>query len=170
MRCRSALGCGSGTECADVGGCAIDRHGTALPAATLTLCEASDAILFGSVGGPQWESLPPDQQPERASLLPLRRQFNLFCNLRPGGFSKASPPQARSPHIVGDGFDILCVRELTGDIYFGRPRGREGSGPEERAFDTMDYRRREIERIARAAFRWPGPAAEARPPSTRPTC
>jgi len=142
-----------GTEFADVGGGAIDRHGTALPAATLTLCEASDAILFGSVGGPKWESLPPDQQPERASLLPLRRRFNLFCNLRPArifkGLAAASPLK---PQIVGDGFDILCVRELTGDIYFGRPRGREGRGPEERAFDTMDYRRLEIERIARAAF------------------
>jgi len=140
-------------EFADVGGGAIDRHGTALPAATVTLCEGSDAILFGSVGGPQWESLPPDQQPERASLLPLRRRFNLFCNLRPArifkGLAAASPLK---PQIVGDGFDILCVRELTGDIYFGRPRGREGSGPEERAFDTMDYRRLEIERIARAAF------------------
>ena len=88
MRCRSALGCRSVTEFADVGGGAIDRHGAALPAATLALCEASDAILFGSVGGPKWESLPPDQQPERASLLPLRRRFNLFCNLRPARIFK----------------------------------------------------------------------------------
>jgi 3-isopropylmalate dehydrogenase len=138
---------------ADVGGRAIDRCGQALPAETVKLCEASDAILFGSVGGPQWESLPPERQPERASLLPLRWHFNLFCNLRPArvfrSLSSASPLR---PDIVKDGFDILCVRELTGDIYFGRPRGREGQGDEERAFDTMAYRRFEIERIARSAF------------------
>ena len=68
---------------ADVGGCAIDNHGEALPASTLELCTGSDAILFGSVGGPKWESLPPEQQPERAALLPLRKEFELFCNLRP---------------------------------------------------------------------------------------
>ena len=140
-------------EHADVGGCAIDRHGEALPAATLALCEASDAILFGSVGGPKWESLPPAQQPERAALLPLRKHFELFCNFRPAKIFKslaaASPLRA---DIVGDGFDILCVRELTGDIYFGQPKGREGSGPNEKAFDTMVYHRWEIERIARRAF------------------
>jgi 3-isopropylmalate dehydrogenase len=138
---------------ADVGGSAIDRRGEALPEDTLATCEESAAILFGAVGGPKWESLPPERQPERGSLLPLRRHFNLFCNLRPAkiftGLESASPLRA---DIVGDGFDILCVRELTGDIYFGSPRGREGSGPEERAFDTMSYRRLEVERIARAAF------------------
>jgi 3-isopropylmalate dehydrogenase len=117
------------------------------------VCEASDAILFGSVGGPKWESLPPAQQPERAALLPLRKHFELFCNFRPAKIFKslaaASPLRA---DIVGDGFDILCVRELTGDIYFGQPKGREGSGPEEKAYDTMIYHRWEIERIARRAF------------------
>ncbi len=140
-------------EAADVGGCAIDRHGEALPPATLELCRKSDAILFGSVGGPKWESLPPAQQPERAALLPLRKEFDLFCNLRPArvyaSLAGASPLRA---DIVGDGFDLLVVRELTGDIYFGQPKGREGSGPEERAFDTMVYSRREIERITRRAF------------------
>jgi 3-isopropylmalate dehydrogenase len=140
------------TEAA-VGGGAIDRHGEPLPPATLAVCERSDAILFGSVGGPKWESLPPERQPERGSLLPLRGHFNLFCNLRPARvfpiLASASPLK---PEIVQDGFDILCVRELTGDIYFGRPRGREGAGADERAFDTMAYRRFEIERIARAAF------------------
>ena len=72
------------TENALVGGAAIDAHGEALPPATLALCQQSDAILFGSVGGPKWTSLPPAQQPERASLLPLRKTFDLFCNLRPG--------------------------------------------------------------------------------------
>jgi 3-isopropylmalate dehydrogenase len=141
------------TTHADVGGIAIDRHGQALPDDTLRQCEASDAILFGSVGGPRWEGLPPAQQPERGALLPLRKHFNLFCNLRPAkvfpALAAASPLRA---DIVRDGFDILCVRELTGDIYFGQPKGREGSGPDERAFDTMVYTRREIERIARSAF------------------
>ena len=114
---------------ADVGGAAIDRHGAALPDETLKTCESSDAILFGSVGGPKWESLPPAQQPERASLLPLRKHFDLFCNLRPGRLGKAGRPEPAAAGIVGDGFDILCIRELTGDIYFGQPKGRDGSGP-----------------------------------------
>ena len=138
---------------ADVGGIAIDRHGSALPEETLAICEASGAILFGSVGGPKWEHLPPARQPERGALLPLRKHFNLFCNLRPARvFPALAGASPLHPRIVGDGFDILCVRELTGDIYFGQPKGREGSGPDERAFDTMVYTRREIERIARSAF------------------
>ena len=140
-------------EFADVGGVAIDKHGHALPEQTLKLCESCDAILLGSVGGPRWESLPPEEQPERAALLPLRKHFGLFCNLRPAKVFKAlvgaSPLRA---DIVGDGFDILCVRELTGGIYFGRPKGRQGSGSEEKAFDTMVYSRQEIERIAEVAF------------------
>ena len=138
---------------ADVGGCAIDRHGNALPEVTLRQCEASDAVLFGSVGGPKWEHLPPEQQPERASILTLRKHFKLFYNLRPakvfGPLAGSSPLR---PDIVGEGFDILCVRELTGGIYFGRPRGREGQGAEEKAYDTMVYTRKEIERIATVAF------------------
>ncbi|MFV0437274.1 MAG: 3-isopropylmalate dehydrogenase [Desulfopila sp.] len=140
-------------EFADVGGIAIDNHGQALPPATLSLCEQSDAILFGSVGGPKWEQLPPQQQPERAALLPLRKHFDLFCNLRPAKVFKsltaACPLRA---DIVGDGFDILCMRELTSDIYFGQPKGREGAGADERGWDTMTYTRGEIERIARIAF------------------
>ncbi len=138
---------------ADVGGCAIDNHGEALPPSTLRTCEESDAILFGSVGGPKWESLPPEKQPERAALLPLRKHFDLFCNLRP---SKVFKSMASScplrPDIVGDGFDILVVRELTSGIYFGQPKGREGEGLEEKAWDTMVYKRSEIERITRMAF------------------
>lgn len=140
-------------EYADVGGAAIDNHGEALPPATLKLCEESDAILFGSVGGPKWESLPPEKQPERAALLPLRKHFDLFCNLRPAKvFKSLAAACPLRPDIVGEGFDILCMRELTSGIYFGTPKGREGSGPEERAFDTMGYTRAEIERIARLAF------------------
>ncbi len=138
---------------ADVGGIAIDNHGAALPDSTLALCEKSDAVLFGSVGGPKWEDLPPEMQPERAALLPLRKHFDLFCNLRPAKVFKsltaACPLRA---DIVKDGFDILCVRELTSGIYFGTPKGREGNGEEERAFDTMAYTRAEIRRIAKMAF------------------
>ncbi len=141
-------------EQAPVGGCAIDQHGAALPESTLAVCESSDAILFGSVGGPKWEQLPSQEQPERAALLPLRQHFKLFCNLRPARLPSAVV--SRSPlraDLVGDGFDILCVRELTGGIYFGQPKGREGSGPETKAFDTMVYTRSEIERIAHVAFK-----------------
>jgi 3-isopropylmalate dehydrogenase len=138
---------------ADVGGIAIDNHGEALPGQTLKLCEESDAVLFGSVGGPKWESLPPEQQPERAALLPLRKHFDLFCNLRPARvFKSLAGACPLRPDIVGDGFDILVVRELTSGIYFGTPKGREGEGPDERAYDTMGYKRSEIERIARMAF------------------
>jgi 3-isopropylmalate dehydrogenase len=138
---------------ADVGGAAIDNHGEALPASTIALCEKSDSILFGSVGGPKWESLPPEKQPERAALLPLRKHFGLYCNLRPAKvFKTLASACPLKPEIAKDGFDILCVRELTGGIYFGEPKGREGSGPTEKAYDTMVYTRAEIERIARNAF------------------
>lgn len=140
-------------EFSDIGGVAIDNHGRALPDQTLALCKNSDAILFGSVGGPKWEHLPPEEQPERGALLPLRKEFKLYCNLRPAKvfptLASASPLKSE---IVRDGFDILCVRELTGGIYFGEPKGREGNGPDEKAFDTMVYTRFEIDRIARMAF------------------
>ena len=139
-------------EYADVGGAAIDNHGTALPQSTLSLCEASDAILFGSVGGPKWENLPPEQQPERGALLPLRKHFGLYCNLRPAKvFSTLASASPLRTDIVGDGFDILCVRELTGGIYFGEPKGRHGEGPAETAFDTLVYSRYEIERTVSAS-------------------
>ncbi|MCE9502113.1 MAG: 3-isopropylmalate dehydrogenase [Leptospira sp.] len=136
-----------------VGGAAIDLTGKPLPEKTLSVCENSDAILFGSVGGPKWESLPPEIQPERGALLPLRKHFDLFANLRPAiiypELRNASPIRA---DIIGDGLDILIIRELTGGIYFGKPKGREGNGQEEFAYDTMKYSRREIERVARTAF------------------
>ncbi len=134
---------------ADVGGAAIDNHGEALPASTVTACREADAVLFGSVGGPKWENLPPEKQPERAALLPLRKTFNLYANLRPaiifGELKDASPLKSQ---IIGDGFDIMVIRELTGGIYFGQPKGREG----DRAFDTLVYEKHEVERIARVAF------------------
>ena len=110
------------TECF-VGGAGIDNCGKALPAETLAACEAADAILFGSVGGPKWDSLPPDERPERGALLPLRKHFSLFANLRPGiclpELVDASPVKNS---LIPGGFDILCVRELTGGMYFGEPK------------------------------------------------
>ena len=137
----------------DVGGAAIDIHGCPLPKDTLEGCEKADAILFGSVGGPKWTNLPPDQQPERGALLPLRKHFKLFANMRPArlyqGLEELCPLRA---DIAERGFDILCMRELTGGIYFGLPKGREGSGAQEKAFDTEVYHRFEIERIAKMGF------------------
>lgn len=132
-----------------VGGAAIDASGEPLPAATMAICQQSDAILFGSVGGPKWTHLAPDQQPERGSLLPLRKHFDLFSNLRPGqiypAFADLSPLH---PRVSSLGMDVLCVRELTGGIYFGE-KGRDGDA----AFDTQRYSKTEIERIAHVAFK-----------------
>ncbi|MFO8042191.1 MAG: 3-isopropylmalate dehydrogenase [Alkalispirochaeta sp.] len=137
---------------ADVGGIAIDNHGTALPDSTVETCRSADAVLFGSVGGPKWEHLPPEEQPERGALLPLRKIFKLFANLRPAivfpQLAHASPLRA---DVLGGTLDILVVRELTGGIYFGSPKGRE-EGDDPRAFDTLVYHRSEIERIARIGF------------------
>ncbi len=142
------------TEEAPVGGAAIDACGEALPKETLDVCSNSDAILFGSVGGPAWEHLPPEKQPERAALLPLRKIFDLFCNMRPAKlFPQLASASPLSPSAIGDGFDILCIRELTSGIYFGQPKGREGTGSEEYAYDTLVYNRAQIERIAHRAFR-----------------
>ncbi len=150
---------------ADVGGIAIDRHGTALPASTIKTCESSSAILFGSVGGPKWEKLPPKQQPERAALLPLRKHFGLYANIRPAicypALSHASPLRSE---VAAAGFDILVIRELTGGIYFGQPKKTDtiASGDvgfdansklaQKRSVDTMVYTTAEIERITRLAF------------------
>ena len=138
-----------------VGGAAIDATGKALPAETVAACESSDAILFGSVGGPKWEGLPPNEQPERAALLPLRKHFGLFANLRPGicypALTASSPVR---PDLVEGGFDVLCVRELTGGLYFGQPKSRTTlpDGDIE-VIDTMVYKKSEIERIAHVAFK-----------------
>ncbi len=138
----------------DVGGAGIDRHGQALPEPTLRLCEQSDAILFGSVGGPKWEKLPPAQQPERAALLPLRKHFTLFANIRPGllyrELTDASPLKTER---IPDGIDIVCVRELTGGVYFGQPKEtRTLPDGDIQAVDTMVYRKSEIERILETAI------------------
>lgn len=136
-----------------VGGYAIDHHGEALPQSTLKGCEKADAILFGSIGGPKWDSLPLEQRPERAALLALRSHFDLFSNLRPAriyeGLAHLSPLRI---DIAQSGVDILVVRELTSGIYFGKPKGIEGEGEEQYAYDTMRYSKREIRRIAVSAF------------------
>jgi 3-isopropylmalate dehydrogenase len=139
---------------ADVGGAGIDRHGKALPAATLKLCEQSDAILFGSVGGPKWENLPPKEQPERAALLTLRKYFTLFANIRPGLLYReligASPLKNER---IPNGIDIVCIRELTGGIYFGQPKHTtELADGDTQAVDTKVYRKSEIKRIAEVAI------------------
>ncbi len=134
---------------ADVGGAAIDNQGEALPPKTIEICEKSEAILFGSVGGPKWESLPPEKQPERGALLPLRKKFNLYANLRPAIiFKELKDSSPLKSELIGEGFDIMIIRELTGGIYFGQPKGREG----DRAYDTLVYTVPEIERIAKVAF------------------
>ncbi len=138
---------------ANVGGAGIDNEGKALPETTVSICKDSDAILFGSVGGPKWESLPPAEQPERAALLPLRKIFGLFCNLRPAIiFPALTGASSLKQEIVEGGFDILVVRELTGGIYFAEPKGIEGEGPERTGFDTMKYSEAEVERISHVAF------------------
>lgn len=139
-------------EC-HVGGAGIDNCGKALPEETVKACEEADAVLFGSVGGPKWEHLPPNEQPERGALLPLRKHFGLYANLRPGvclpDLTHASPLKNE---LIEGGFDILCVRELTGGLYFGTPRYRQIEDGEEVAVDTMLYRKSEIVRIAKVAF------------------
>jgi len=138
---------------ANVGGIAIDRDGKALPEQTIAVCRESDAILFGSVGGPKWESLPPDEQPERGALLPLRKIFGLFCNLRPAIiFPALTGNSSLKAEVIEGGFDLLVVRELTGGIYFSQPKGIEGQGAERTGFDTMRYSEAEVERIAHVAF------------------
>jgi 3-isopropylmalate dehydrogenase len=144
-----AFGFSFETHEADVGGIAIDNHGSALPESTLETCRNAESILFGSVGGPKWESLPAEEQPERAALLPLRKIFGLFANLRPAiifpELIGVSPVRA---DIIREGMDLLIVRELTGGIYFGEPKSRDS----ERGVDTLVYTRPEIERIARMGF------------------
>lgn len=137
-----------------VGGAAIDQFDDALPPATLEGCREADAIFFGSIGGPKWESLPPNKQPERAALLPLRKHFGLYANLRPAkcyaGLIHASPLKAEN---IPQGFDVLVVRELTGGLYFGQPKQTVAIEGGERAVDTMVYETREIERITHIAFK-----------------
>ena len=139
-----------------VGGVAIDATGSPLPGETLDMCRDSDAVLLGAVGGPKWDAIDPAIRPERG-LLALRKELGLFANLRP---AKLFPQLAEAcylrPDIVAQGLDLLVVRELTGGVYFGEPKGidtvdgeRDG---ERMGFNTMVYKESEIRRIARVAF------------------
>ena len=143
-------------ETAPVGGAAYEAHGHPLPESTLKLAKASDAILFGAVGDWKYDNLEHALRPEQA-ILGLRKHLGLFANFRPAiCYEQLTHASSLKPELVA-GLDILIIRELTGDIYFGQPRGRRTSpdghfpGAEE-AFDTMRYSRPEIERIAHVAF------------------
>ncbi|MCY7314200.1 MAG: 3-isopropylmalate dehydrogenase [Rubrivivax sp.] len=145
------------TETALVGGAAFEAHGHPLPDATLQLAKDADAILFGAVGDWKYDTLARPLRPEQA-ILGLRKHLELFANLRPAlCYEQLKQASSLKPELVA-GLDILIIRELTGDIYFGQPRGRrtavDGHFPgAEEAFDTMRYSRPEIERIAHVAFR-----------------
>jgi len=137
---------------APVGGAGVDAAGDPLPAPTLALVREADAILFGAIGGPQYDTLPRDKRPERG-LLRLRKELNLFANLRPAHvFPELAGASSLKAELVA-GLDILIVRELTGDIYFGEPRGISTlPGGEREGVNTMRYRESEIRRIVRVAF------------------
>ena len=140
-------------EQAAVGGAAYDAAGDPLPAATLKLAREADAIVFGAVGGWQYDTLPRAKRPEQA-LLRLRKELGLFANLRPAKvFPELVSASTLRPEVVA-GMDILILRELTGDVYFGQPRGmRTLANGEREGFDTMRYSESEIRRIAHAGFR-----------------
>jgi 3-isopropylmalate dehydrogenase len=137
---------------APVGGAGYEAAGDPLPEATLRLAREADAILFGAIGGPKYDALPRDKRPERG-LLRLRKELGLFANLRPAlVYEELAQASTLKPEVVS-GLDILIVRELTGDIYFGEPRGISTlAGGEREGVNTMRYRESEIRRIARVAF------------------
>ncbi len=155
VRVLNALDLKFETEEALLGGCAVDATGSPFPEATQKLAQAADAVLLGAVGGPKWDVLPREQRPERG-LLGIRKQLGLFANLRPAIlYPELANASTLKPDVVA-GLDILIVRELTGDIYFGQPRGievREVDGKKQRfGFNTMHYSESEIRRIGRVAF------------------
>jgi 3-isopropylmalate dehydrogenase len=135
------------------GGAAIDRYKDPMPASVIETCQAADGVMLGAVGGPAWDHHTGDMRPE-SGLLKIRRELGVFANLRPvavpASLAEASPLR---PEAVA-GTDMLVVRELTGGIYFGEPRGRSGEAGNEDAFNTMRYTTPEIERVARVAFAW----------------
>jgi 3-isopropylmalate dehydrogenase len=139
-------------ETAHVGGIAYDMHKHPLPDATLKLAKQADAVLLGAVGGTRWDTLPRELRPEKA-LLALRSELKLFANLRPALlYPQLASASTLKPEIVA-GLDMLIVRELTGDIYFGEPRGvRTLANGERQGFNTMVYAEHEVERVARVAF------------------
>jgi 3-isopropylmalate dehydrogenase len=139
-------------ETAPIGGAGYDAAGEPLPAGTLELARSADAVLLGAVGGPRYDSLPRPLRPEQG-ILAIRKALGLFANLRPALlFPELAPVSSLKPEIVA-GLDLMIVRELTGDIYFGAPRGRrKNAAGESEGFDTMLYSETEVARIARVAF------------------
>jgi len=136
---------------APVGGAAYERHGDPLPAQTLNAAKQADAVLFGAVGDPRYDKLERAKRPEQA-ILGLRKELGLFANLRPARVHpELAAASALKPEVVS-GLDILIVRELTGDIYFGQPKGIRKKGAEREGFDTMLYSESEVKRIAHVAF------------------
>ena len=134
-----------------LGGSAVDATGTPYPEATQKLAREADAVLLGAVGGPQWDSLPREKRPERG-LLGIRKDLNLFANLRPAIlYPELANASTLKPEVVA-GLDILIIRELTGDIYFGQPRGIREENGERVGFNTMVYSESEIRRIGHVAF------------------
>lgn len=135
------------------GGCSIDKNGIPLTDETIEICKNADSVLLGAVGGPKWDDVPSAKRPEKA-LLGLRAALGLFVNLRPAQMHKALADACPiKPEIIGDGFDILVCRELTGDVYFGKHYRRESDkGWGETGADDMNYSVYEVERIGRRAF------------------
>jgi 3-isopropylmalate dehydrogenase len=139
------------TQEALIGGAAIDAVGNPLPEATIAACKAADAVLLGAVGGPKWDTIDPAIRPEKG-LLGIRKALGLFSNLRPAVlFPELAAASYLRPDIIGQGLDIMVVRELTGGAYFGEPRGETVVNGERAAFNTMIYSESEIERIVRVA-------------------
>jgi len=135
------------------GGAAIDHSGDPMPDEVIAKAKASDAVLLGAVGGEKWDHLTGAMRPE-SGLLKIRRELGVFANLRPVAVSKAlADASPLRPEAIA-GTDMLVVRELTGGIYFGEPKGREGEPGKEVAYSTMRYSTEEIERVARVAFTW----------------
>jgi len=134
-----------------IGGCAVDATGEPYPEATHRLASKADAVLLGAVGGPQYDALPRQQRPERG-LLAIRKALNLFANLRPAILYTELANASSLKYEVVAGLDIMIVRELTGDIYFGEPRGIEMRDGQRVGFNTMLYSEAEIRRIAHVAF------------------
>ncbi len=140
------------TENALIGGSAIDATGVPLPDSTIEACKKADAVLLGAVGGPKWDSLDPAIRPEKG-LLGIRKALGLFANLRPATlFPELAGACLLRPDIVGNGLDLIVVRELTGGIYFGKPAGTEVRDGKRTGWNTMIYNEDEIARIAHVAF------------------
>ena len=135
----------------DIGGCSIDKYGVPITEEGMNICKASDSVLLGAVGGPKWDNVDPSIRPEKA-LLAVRKELGLFANLRPTKlFPQLADASPLKESIVGNGIDLMIVRELTGGIYFGARRTTEVNG-EKVATDEMTYSESEVERIGRVAF------------------